>query len=177
MKKDKIFKLTITAMFTAIIFLFTQILIPAPTGFLHFADSIMYLCAGLVGGPWAIFAGVIGETLADVTSGYLVYAPFTIVIKFLVCGIMVLASRKSNKILTWKSAVATIPAGLITVFGYSIADYIINKAQALATLPINALQAVSSAVIFIILAAALDKAKLKSKIISKYDSKRKNEID
>lgn len=173
MKKNKVLKLTLTAMFIAMIYLFTRFVqIPAPVGpgFLHFGDALIYLCAGIIGGPWAVVAGALGEGLVDLTvGGAVVYAPATIIVKALIALIVALASKDSNKILTWKTAVATIPAGLITVAGYAVADWIIiGEASIITNLPTNICQAVGSAIVFIILAAALDKTKLKTKIKKKF---------
>lgn len=172
MKKNKVLKITITAMFIAMIYLFTRFVqVPAPVGpgFLHFGDALIYLCAGIIGGPWAVIAGALGEGLVDLTvGGAVVYAPATIIIKALIALVVAFASKNSNKILTWKTAVATIPAGLITIVGYTIADVIIiGKAAIFTNLPTTIFQAVGSAVVFIILAAALDKTKLKAKIKNK----------
>lgn len=58
----------------------------------------------------------------------------------------------------------TIPSGIITVGGYFVGDLIINKAYAVADIPMNIVQAVGSAIIFAIIAVAFDTAKLKKKL-------------
>lgn len=62
------------------------------------------------------------------------------------------------------TALLTIPSGAITVLGYFIADCIIDKTYAVVDIPGNVIQAVGSAVIFIVIAAAFDAGKLKKKL-------------
>ena len=61
----------------------------------------------------------------------------------------------------------TISAGFVTVGGYFLADLIISKEYAVVDIPGNVIQAVGSAVIFIIFAIALDKINIKDKIYKK----------
>jgi uncharacterized repeat protein (TIGR04002 family) len=165
MKNNKVFKMAATAMFTAMIFVLTRFVsVPVATGYVHFGDALVYLVASTLGGPWAFFAAAVGEMLADITSGWITYAPATLVVKALIALPFVLVNKKSNKILTPITAILTIPAGAITVGGYFIADLIIDKAYAMVNIPGNVIQAVGSSVIFVVLAAAFDTAKLKKKI-------------
>lgn len=160
----KVFKMAVTAMFTAMIFVLTRFIsVPVATGYVHFGDALVYLAASTLGGPWAFFAAAVGEALADIASGWFTYAPATLITKALIALPFVLVNKKSEKILTPLTALLTIPAGAITVGGYFIADLIIDKAYAVVNIPGNVIQAVGSAVVFIVLAAAFDAAKLKKK--------------
>lgn len=164
MKNVKLLKMIYTALFTAIIFLLTRFIqVPVATGYVHFGDALVYIVSSLLGGPWAFFAAAVGEALADVASGWVTYAPATLIVKLLIAVPFVLVHKKSEKILTPLTALFTIPAGAITVLGYFIADTIIDKAYAVVNIPGNVIQAVGSAVIFIVLAAGFDAMKLKKK--------------
>lgn len=157
-------KIVSTAVFAAMIFVLTYFVkVPVASGYVHFGDALIYLCAGFIG-PWALLAGAIGEGMADLIGGYAIYAPATIIVKALIAIPFVLAMRKKEKLFTPISALMTIPAGLITVGGYFVADIIIDKAYAVVDIPGNVIQAVGSAVIFIILALAFDASKIKKKI-------------
>lgn len=165
MKNNKVFKMAVTAMFTAMIFVLTRFVsIPVASGYVHFGDALVYLAASTLGGPWALFAGAVGEMLADVAAGYFTYAPATLIVKALLAIPFVIVNKKSEKILTPLTALLTIPAGVITVGGYFAADLIIDKVYALVDIPGNLIQAAGSAVIFIILAAAFDSGKIKKKL-------------
>ena len=78
--------------------------IPAPTrGYIHLGDTLVYLCGILLGPLTGGISAAIGSTLADLFSGYAVYAPVTFVIKFLdaaIVGAIYLAlSKKSDTLL------------------------------------------------------------------------------
>ena len=156
-------KLSFTGMFAALIFVVTVFLkVPVASGYVHIGDSLIYL-ATLIIGPWAMLAGALGEALADIAGSYLMYAPATVIIKVLTV-VPFLFIKKEDKLLSVKSALMTLPAGLITVGGYFLADLIIDKSYAVVDLPGNVIQALASAVIFIVLAFAFDKSKIKNKI-------------
>lgn len=165
MKDNKLNKMVLTAMFTAMIFVLTKFVsVPVATGYVHLGDALVYIVASIIGGPWAFFSAAIGEALADVVSGWMSYAPATLVTKTLIAIPFVLCYKKSERILTPLTALLTIPAGLITVGGYFAADMIIDKAYAFVNIPGNIIQAVGSAVLFVILGFAFDAAKLKKKL-------------
>lgn len=162
MKTNNVYKMVLTALFTAMIFVLTRFVsVPVATGYVHFGDALVYLTASILGGPWGLFAASVGEALADISSGWLSYAPATLIVKALIALPFVLVNKKSEKILTPLTALFTIPAGAITVGGYFIADLIIDKAYAFVNIPGNVIQACGSAVVFIVLAAALDAGKIK----------------
>ncbi|MCC8073389.1 MAG: ECF transporter S component [Clostridiales bacterium] len=165
MKKDsKLFKTVATAMFTAMIFVLTRfVCVPVAAGYVHFGDALIYIVSSVLG-PWGIFAAAVGEGLADIVSGWISYAPATIIVKTLISLPFVLTYKRSEKILTPLSVFLTIPAGLITVGGYYVADLIIDEAYAVVNILGNVIQAVGSAVVFVVLAGAFDAAKLKKRL-------------
>lgn len=161
----KVLNMVYAAVFAAMIFVLTRFVqVPVASGYVHFGDALVYIVASTLGGPWALFAAAVGATLADITAGWLTYAPATFIIKMLIALPFIFVNKKSEKILTPLAALFTIPSGVITVLGYFIADCIIDKAYAVVDIPGNVIQAVGSAVIFIVLAAAFDAAKLKKKL-------------
>jgi len=58
-----------------------QIPVPATGGYINLGDSIVLLCAWYIGGVYGIAAAGIGTMMADIFSGYAIYAPATFVIK------------------------------------------------------------------------------------------------
>lgn len=158
-------KIVTTAVFAAMVFVMTFFIkVPVASGYVHFGDAIIYICACIMGGPWAMLAGAIGAGLADVLGGFAVYAPATIIVKALIAVPFIVTSKRSEKIFSLPNALMTIIAGLITVGGYFIADLIIDKSYAIIDIPGNIIQAVGSAVIYIVLALAFDSVKLKKKL-------------
>ena len=84
MKNNKVIKLCYTAMFTAMIFVLTRFVsVPVASGYVHFGDALIYIVASTLGGPWAVFAAMVGEALADLAGGYAFYAPATLIVKAL----------------------------------------------------------------------------------------------
>lgn len=163
--KSNVKKMAFTGVFAAMIFVLTYVVkVPVASGYVHFGDALIYICACFLGAPWALVAGAIGEGLADIIGGYAIYAPATIIVKALIAIPFVIASKNSEKIFSLKSALMTIPAGIITVGGYFVADLIIDKSYAIIDIPGNVIQAVGSAIIFVVIALAFDATKIKKKI-------------
>ncbi|MCD7796459.1 MAG: ECF transporter S component [Clostridiales bacterium] len=164
----KILNTVYTAMVAAMIFLLTRFVqVPVASGYVHFGDALIYIVASTLGGGLSLFAAALGSVLADVTSGWAVYAPVTLIIKVLIAIPFALVNKKSEKILTPLTALFTILSGAITVLGYFLANCVIDKAYAVVDIPGNLIQTVGSAVVFIVLAAAFDAGKLKKRLFKK----------
>ena len=74
--------LAVTAMFAALITAATAFIkIPAPLGYAHAGDSVIYLAACILPAPFGFIAASVGGALADLLSGYAVWAIPTAVIK------------------------------------------------------------------------------------------------
>lgn len=163
----KVLNMVYAAVFAAMIFALTrfiQIPVPGGAGYLHFGDAMIYIVASTLGGPWALLASALGAAIADLSSGVAVYAPISAIVKVLIALPFVFVNKKSEKILTPLTICLTIPSGVITVLGYYLGDLIVNKAYAVADIPMNIVQAVGSAIIFVVISAAFDAAKLKKKL-------------
>ena len=168
--KKSLLKITYTAIFTAIIMLCTM-LIKFSTGlgegYIHFGDCFIYLSACILPFPYCLVASAIGGALADILGGYAVWAIPTAIIKILIALPFMIACRrnKTEKILNVKTASMPIISGIFTILGYFVAECILYSVES-ATLSIlgNTIQAVSSGILFIIVAGALDKMNFKSRI-------------
>ena len=160
--------LALTAMFAALVTVSTAFIkVPAPLGYAHAGDAIVYLAACLLPPPFGFFAAGIGGATADLLSGYAVFALPTAIIKslnvlpFFLARIFLKKKQKDDKILS----LILIPA-FITVGGYFIVNTILfNEAYAITETPFNVMQAIVCAVLFTALGAALDSVKLKKKLI------------
>ena len=168
MKNKKLFNMCAAAMFTAIIFVMTRFIsVPVASGYVHFGDALVYIAASVLGGPWAFFAASAGEALADISFGMAYYAPATLIVKALIAIPFVVTHKNSERILTPVTALMTVVSGIITVSGYYISDLIIDRSYAVVNMPGNVIQAVGSAVIFIVISAAFDAAGIKKKLFLK----------
>ena len=163
MSVNKITKnICFSAMFAAMVFGLTMLHVPIGAGgYIHVGDAVIYVTALLMGGPWAFISAAIGAACADLVSGFAVYAIPSAIIKVLIAVPFVLASKKQQSLLSVRTALLTVISGIITILGYFVTDLIVYRAGAVADLPANVIQAVGSAVVFIVLAFALDRAKIK----------------
>lgn len=169
---EKIKNMVNSALFGAMIFVLTRFVqIPIGAGYVHFGDALIYIVASLLNAPWAIASAVVGSVLADLTSGFAVYAPATFIIKALIALPFILVNSRGVKILTPASIALTVLSGVVTVGGYFIADMIIDRSYAYVDILGNVIQAVGSAVIFVILAGAFDTAGIKKKLFLKGEGK------
>lgn len=178
-------KMAITAMFAAMTTVLTYFVkIPMPGGgYIHLGDSVIYLMACFLPTPYAMIGAGIGGSLADLFGGYFEYIIPTFIIKMLIA---IPFTCKNEKMLTVRNALMIVPSGAITVAGYYLTKVVllaVDKATAsvgfvgaffdgstwiaaLANIPENTIQAVGSAIAFIIFALAFDGAKLKKRVLS-----------
>ena len=98
MEHKRILTLTQAALIAALAYVGFQFLrIDIPVGTertaIHLGNTMVVLGALLLGG-WGGFAGALGLTLADLTSGYITSAPKTFILKLVIGLIATLISRK-----------------------------------------------------------------------------------
>lgn len=159
----KIQKIALTGLFAAMITVMTAYICHIPVGtnggYVHFGDALIYLAAGLLPMPYAIAAAAIGGGLADLLTAP-VWAISTIIIKSAIC---LPFSAKKEKIICPRNVIALVISGAITILGYAVAEGIMfgNWAAAFAGATGSLVQAGGSAVIFLVLGFALDKANIR----------------
>lgn len=131
MKNDKVKRLVLAALFTALATVATAMIsIPLPHGFANLGDAVVLLCGGLLGGPLGILAAGVGSALADMLLGFTVYAPATFVIKGAMAAVFwLLYSKKAN---IWRMIVAAVLAECIMVGGYFLYETVLYGAAAAA---------------------------------------------
>jgi uncharacterized repeat protein (TIGR04002 family) len=165
-EKFGIRNVVLAGLFTAMIFVVTAYFPRIPTvvhGYIHFGDSVIYMAACLLNQPGAAVSAALGGFLADALTGYFAWAPFTAIIKaVLTLPFTVLGGRT----LSLRNFLATLAAFPITIGGYYLAAWMItgDKAAPLAEVPSNALQAGASMLIYIVVAAGIDKMDLKNRL-------------
>lgn len=75
-------KLAFTALFSALCCIGTVVIaIPLPNGYFNVGDVFVLLSGWILGPLYGSVAAAVGSALADVLSGYAIYAPATAVIK------------------------------------------------------------------------------------------------
>lgn len=160
--------LTITGIMAALITIMTAYICHIPVGvnggYVHFGDSLIYLAAALLPTPYALAAAAIGGGLADLLTAPM-WAPATIIIKMLIA---LPFTNKATKIITLRNVISTVLAYFISGLGYFVAEYILfeNWSVLLVSMSQTFVQSFGSAVVFVLLGLALDKAHVKSKFFS-----------
>lgn len=136
--------ITISAIALALVFVATFIIkIPnGMQGYFNLGDAIILIFATVLS-PFSafVFAGF-GSGLADLVGGYGIYFFFTLIIKGLEGAFIAYCFKKSQT--KSKHQIIFMFALLIMLFGYFIADTIINQSMYLAfiALGINLIQAI-----------------------------------
>lgn len=164
--------IAITAMCAALITVTTAFIkIPSPLGYSHAGDSMIYLAASILPGPFGIIASSIGGALADLISGYPHWAIPTAIIKainavpFVLCRMAMKKRGKDEKIISPSSLLMLIPTTIVTIGGYFIANGLMyNFGAAIAELPTCWLQPGVGALIYIVVGIGLDKINFKKKL-------------
>lgn len=163
-------KAVYAALFMAFVFVGTQFLqVPLPFGYFNLGDCFILLSAVIIGGAYAVVASALGAALADVLSGYVVYAPATAIIKSLMVlamlAVLQLCRNRSKKTQNILSCVGAVVAELIMICGYFIYDTLVyGLAGAAASLLGNILQGSAAVVIFVIAFAVLKQTGLLKRI-------------
>ena len=165
MKRKNLKLLTLTSALCAAIFVITAYLhIPTHTGYTHVGDAIVFFAGAVLPLPYAVFAAGVGGLLADLLSGYAIWAPGTVIIKSLT---VLFFSRRASKIITKRNLLALIPAWALCIGGYYLYECIIvgNLISPLAGIPGYIVQSALSSVLFVALGFALDRLNFKKRFI------------
>lgn len=142
-KQNNIRKLVFSALLAALTCICTmviQIPVPATGGYINLGDSIVLLCAWYVGGVYGVAAAGIGSMMADIFSGYAIYAPATFVIKALMALAAYLIFRKLHS--HRGQYLGALAAALILLVGYFTyeAVFLGYGIAAAAAIPANLIQ-------------------------------------
>lgn len=159
-------KIILASLFAAITTVGTMVIqVPTPTkGYIHIGDTIVYLAGIILGPVYGFLAAGFGSFLADVFSGYIIYAVPTFVIKGLdaaAVGLIYTKLSKNNK--GWKLkildfSIAVSIGTIIMVSGYYIYESMLyGYKAALIGIPANIIQGVGGGMLAIPLVIALDK--------------------
>ncbi|MEG2291222.1 MAG: ECF transporter S component [Clostridium sp.] len=117
-------------MMAALVYIATAI-IAIPVGesaVIHLGDTVLFLCAILLGKKKGAVAAAIGMTFFDLFSPYYIWAPFTLVIKATMAYIAGTIAYRNNYEgdNLWNNLFAFIVAGIFMIGGYFIAGGILN---------------------------------------------------
>lgn len=158
-------KIVLAAMLAALVCVATMVIkIPSPLkGYMNLGDCVVLVAGWLLSPIYGFLAAGLGSALADLFSGYVVYAPVTFAIK----GLMALAAYFLYKVLSKKinGSVSRIISGFIAevimILGYYLFEgFMYGFEASLVNIPANAVQGAAG----LILGVALIKIFKKTKI-------------
>ena len=143
-------KLTLAAVFAALVFVVTSqippIPIPATSGYFNVGETVIYVAALVFGASVGALSGGIGAMLADIYLGFGLFAPGTLVIKGIegaIVGFLNLKLKKHIQNVTLCAVISVIVGGSEMVAGYFLYEQLalgLSLSVALAEAPFNAVQ-------------------------------------
>ncbi|MBR2743582.1 MAG: ECF transporter S component [Clostridia bacterium] len=118
-------RIIMVSLFAALTCVATMVIrIPSPTGgYINPGDAVVLLSSFLLGPFWGAAAAAIGSSMADLFSGYAIYAPATFIIK----GLMALAAGTIALGMRNKRNVAVLIGGIVAE-AIMIAGYLVFTA-------------------------------------------------
>ena len=165
-KKNKIYTLTLSGVFAALITIFTAYIGHIPVGvnggYIHFGDGLIYLAATILPLPYVMLAGAIGGGLADLLTAP-AWTLATVIIKVL---IVIPFSNKTLRIVSKRNIAATVIAYFISAIGYYIAEALLfgAKAAIITSFTGSFVQSLGSMIFFLMLGTTLDKLGFKARM-------------
>ena len=159
-------KIVMAALFAALTCAATMVIkIPSPLkGYINLGDCIVLLAGWLLSPAYGFLAVGLGSGLADLFSGYVIYAPATFVIKGLMAliafyGFKILHNKIGNlssRIISGLFAEATMIAGYFVFEGF-----LYGFGPSLVNIPANGVQGVAGIIIGTVLITVFEKSKIK----------------
>ena len=158
-------KIVITALMAAMVCVATMIVkIPSPMkGYLNIGDCIVLLCGWLLAPGYGFAAAGLGSALADLFSGYIVYAPAT----FLIKGSMTLIAFSCFKLINKRMGklpsqiIGAVLAEVVMVLGYYVFEgFMYGFIPSAVNIPANAVQGAAGLILGIILVKTFERLKI-----------------
>lgn len=157
-------KIVMAAMLAALCCVATMIIkIPSPLkGYLNLGDCVVLLSGFMLSPFYGFLAAGIGSALADIFSGYVVYAPATFVIKGLMAIIAYFGFKYLNKKIgiTPARIVSGAVAEIVMILGYFVFEgFMYGFIPSAVNIPANGVQGVAGLILGVILTKIFDKNK------------------
>ena len=158
-------KIVITALLAALTCVATMVIkIPSPLkGYLNLGDCVVLLAGWMLSPVCGFLSAGLGSALADLFSGYVMYAPATFVIK----GLMAIIAFYGFKLLHKNfgnlpsKIVAGIVAEIVMILGYFVFEgFLYGFGPSVVNIPANAVQGIVGLILGCILVKVFEKSKL-----------------
>ena len=164
-EKNSTQKIVIAALLAGLTCVATMIIkIPSPLkGYLNLGDCVVLLAGWMLSPVYGFLAAGLGSALADLFSGYVVYAPATFFIK----GSMALVAFYGFKLLHKKlgnllsRTITGIAAEAIMILGYFVFEgFLYGFGPSVVNIPANSIQGIAGLILGCILVKVFEKSKL-----------------
>ena len=158
-------KIIFSSMLAALTCVATMVIkIPSPlSGYLNLGDCIVLLSGWLMSPLYGFMAAAIGSALADILSGFMVYAPIT----FLIKGTMALTAYYGCRLVSKKAGglfpriLSGVAAEVFMILGYFVFEGILYGFEASAVnISMNAMQGAVGLMLGILLTRIFEKHKI-----------------
>ena len=137
---EKTNKLVMTALMMCMIIvltMFVKVPIPLTQGYVHLGDAMIFISVMLLGVKYGAAASAVGSAMADIFCGVAMWAPWTLVIKFIMAAIMgIILDKGRGSVSVIRQIAAMASGGLFMVAGYFAAEGIMYGNWAVAALGI-----------------------------------------
>lgn len=161
----RIKKIVMTALLAALTCVATMIIkIPSPLkGYLNLGDCVVLFAGWMLSPGHGFLAAGLGSALADIFSGYVIYAPATFIIK----GFMALVAFYGFKLLRKKignvlsKLISGTLAEIIMVVGYFVFEgFLYGFIPSLVNIPANMVQGIAGVIFGTLLMKAFEKSSI-----------------
>ena len=151
-------KLVMTALMAALTCIATMsIVIPSPLkGYINLGDCLVLTSGWILSPAYGFFAAGLGSALADIFSGYVLYAPAT----FLIKGLMALIAGYGFRLLNKKCSnlisrvISGAAAEILMILGYY------GFLPSAVNIPANGVQGIAGLIVGIVLIRTIEKSKI-----------------
>jgi len=158
-------KIVMAALMAALICVATMIIkIPSPLkGYLNLGDCVVLLAGWVLSPAYGFLAAGLGSALADLFSGYVIYAPATFIIKGCVALMAFHGYKISNKKFGNLSSriISGILAEIMMIFGYYIFEgFLYGFIPSAVNIPANAVQGIAGLILGVLLINLFEHSKI-----------------
>jgi len=164
--KNKTQKLVMAALLASLCCVATMIIkipLPSSMGYINLGDCVVLLSGWLLSPFYGFLAAGLGSALADVLSGYTLYAPATFIIKGLMALIAFYGFKLFGKVVPKpvSKVLSGLAAVLLMILGYFIFEgFLYGFAPSVVNIPANALQGAAGLIIGIVLIRVFGKSNI-----------------
>ena len=138
--------------------------VPVGQGIIHVGDAVIFLAACLLPKPYALAAAAIGGGMANIVTPTTIWLPATVLIKPMIAACF----TSKGKIICTRNVCALFAAAAITIVGYYLWAAVVVYGNWIAPLAPSIwgglIQSGGSAVIFLIMGAALERMDIKNRL-------------